>query len=103
MPEWLKGPDCKFGGYAYAGSNPAPPTYLFRAQFLRPRADSFGMEERKGTPIARWLESQMDPEQLARMRERQERLAWMRKWDAFVGWAWVGMLLVGGLVWLTLL
>jgi hypothetical protein len=64
---------------------------------------SFGMEERKGTPIARWLESQMDPEQLARMRERQERLAWMRKWDAFVGWAWVGMLLVGGLVWLTLL
>src|SRR5262245_33525782 len=25
MPEWLKGPDCKSGGTAYAGSNPAPP------------------------------------------------------------------------------
>ena len=25
IPKWLKGPDCKSGGYAFAGSNPAPP------------------------------------------------------------------------------
>ena len=25
MPEWLKGTGCKPVGYAYAGSNPAPP------------------------------------------------------------------------------
>ena len=26
IPKWLKGPDCKSGGNAFAGSNPAPPT-----------------------------------------------------------------------------
>ena len=25
IPKWLKGPDCKSGGIAFAGSNPAPP------------------------------------------------------------------------------
>ena len=25
LPKWLKGPDCKSGGIAFAGSNPAPP------------------------------------------------------------------------------
>jgi len=25
IPKWLKGPDCKSGGNAFAGSNPAPP------------------------------------------------------------------------------
>ena len=24
IPEWPKGPDCKSGGNAFAGSNPAP-------------------------------------------------------------------------------
>lgn len=27
MPEWLMGADCKSAGYAYAGSNPARPTF----------------------------------------------------------------------------
>jgi PD-(D/E)XK nuclease superfamily protein len=30
MPERPKGPDCKSGGFAYAGSNPAPPTPALR-------------------------------------------------------------------------
>jgi putative hemolysin len=30
MPEWLMGADCKSAGYAYAGSNPARPTTLWK-------------------------------------------------------------------------
>lgn len=29
MPEWLMGADCKFAGFAYAGSNPARPKKKF--------------------------------------------------------------------------
>ena len=28
IPEWSNGPDCKSGGSAFAGSNPASPIYL---------------------------------------------------------------------------
>jgi hypothetical protein len=53
--------------------------------------------------VNRWLERQMDPEQLARMRERQRRFQSVQKWEPVFLWAWAGMLLIGGLVWLAML
>jgi hypothetical protein len=60
-------------------------------------------DEPRSIRLMRRLGGNVDPEVLARIRARQERFAWVQKWEAGAVFAWAVLLLVLGLLWLAVL